>query len=232
MALGDLAYQLNSLSTIASQTGFSQTFAGLALFSFRNIGGIVADVTLSERHQDRMIITQHPIETGSTITDHAYKLPISVIINAGWSNSTLNIKSASFLGMAALNVLQGGGFNFGDFNYIKSVYKNLLAIQQNAIPFTLTTGKRQLQNMLIEYISEITDERTENSLILEIGCREAIMVFSQSVQNPAGTSTPVNQSNPWSNGTTIQQGQQSLSNASQVNQTNLNQANIPNTAAQ
>jgi Dit-like tail protein len=211
MSLATLAYDANVISTVASQTGFLNTFVGQALFQNRNIGGFVADITLSERIRDEMVITQHPIEIGSTITDHAYKLPISAIITCGWSNSTLNIQSASFLGLAALNVLQGGGFSFGDFNYIKQIYQNFLAMQQNAIPFSVTTGKRQLNNMLIKYIQNYTDEKTENCLILEIGLQEAIMVFSQSVQNPSGTNNPSFQSNPQSTGGTQQLGQQNTS---------------------
>jgi hypothetical protein len=233
MSLGDLAYQLNSLSTIASQTGFSTVFQGLALFNVRNIGGFVADITLSERHRDEMLITQHPIEIGSVVSDHAFKMPISAIITCGWSNSTLNINSAMFLGSAVLNVLQGGGFSFGDFNYIKQVYQNFLAMQANAIPFSVTTGKRQLTNMLIKYIQELTDEKTENALILEIGLQEAIMVFSQSVSNPLGTNSPNNQSIPNSTGATQQLGGQSTGTATTQSNTNYyTNSGIPSSALQ
>jgi hypothetical protein len=227
MSLATLAYNANIISTIASQTGFLNTFIGQALFQVRNIGGFTADITLSERIRDEMVITQHPIEIGSTITDHAYKLPISAIITCGWSNSTLNMQSAYFLGEAALNILQGGGFSFGDFNYAKQIYQNFLAMQQNAQPFSVTTGKRQLNNMLIKYIQNYTDEKTENCLILEIGLQEAILVYSQSVQNPAGTNNPSFQSIPQSTGGTQQFGQQNTFLSSQSSGSYYQNSGIP-----
>ena len=39
----------------------------------RSIGGFTADVTIEERHEDSLVVTQHPVETGSSIADHAYK---------------------------------------------------------------------------------------------------------------------------------------------------------------
>jgi len=230
MSFGDIAYSANVLSTVASQTGFSNVFSGLALFSTRNIGGFVADCTISERTRDEMVISQHPVEIGSVISDNAYKLPISLVITAGWSNSTLNINSAMFLGNAALNVLNGGGFSFGDFNYIKQVYKNFLTMQQNAIPFSVTTGKRQFNNMLIKYIQEMTDEKSENCLILEIGLQEIIMVYSQTVSNPAGTNSPNSQSLPQSTGATQQMGQQSTSISQQFNPNYMTQSGISSQA--
>ena len=45
--------------------------------TYRSIGGIVAQATLVERHYDQLTITDHPTETGSKITDHAYKEHLS-----------------------------------------------------------------------------------------------------------------------------------------------------------
>lgn len=53
----------------------------------RKIGSIVANVTIDERHEDRLVITQHPVEQGAQISDHAYKMPASVVLRVAWSNS-------------------------------------------------------------------------------------------------------------------------------------------------
>ncbi len=158
------------------QSGFNSS-STLGLIRPRNIGPFVADITISERHRDEMIITEHPIEVGSVVSDHAFKRPIHVILTVGYSSSDVQAQ--------------------GDANYIQTVYQNFLTLQQNATPFSVTTGKRTLQNMLVEYINELTNEQTENALILEIGCKQVILVNSTSASvAPAGTSTPSNQAQP------------------------------------
>ena len=41
----------------------------------RSIGTVIPDVVIEEAHRDELIITQHPVEKGATITDHAFARP-------------------------------------------------------------------------------------------------------------------------------------------------------------
>jgi hypothetical protein len=50
----------------------------------RNIGMIVPSVVVSEKHTDKLEITEHPVETGAAISDHAYKSPSEVIMDVGF----------------------------------------------------------------------------------------------------------------------------------------------------
>lgn len=59
----------------------------------RSIGSIVANVTVEEHHHDELEITDHPVERGATISDHAYKRPNEVTIVCAWSASTMPPKS-------------------------------------------------------------------------------------------------------------------------------------------
>jgi hypothetical protein len=186
---------INLASAYPFQSGFSSSFS-LGLIRPRNIGPFVADITISERHRDEMVITRHPIEVGSVIADHAYKNPIKVLITVGFSNSNAQA--------------------FGDSNYVQTVYQNFLTMQQNAVPFSVTTGKRTLDNMLIEYINELTNEQTENGLILEISCQQVILVNTSTAStSPTGTSTPANQSDPAVTAVPAQQGFQPVSGFTQ-----------------
>jgi hypothetical protein len=121
----------------------------------RNIGGIVANVTIEEIHQDELVITEHPVEQGAVITDHAYKLPADLIIRAGWSNSAK----------------QSGG----DEGYAQEVYEKLLELQVSRVPFQVITGKRRYNNMLIAALGITTDETTETSLICTAHLREVVL---------------------------------------------------------
>src|SRR6266478_6601275 len=46
---------------------------------------LVAEVTVSESGEDALIITEHPVEQGSTISDHAFKRPAHLRLHVGWS---------------------------------------------------------------------------------------------------------------------------------------------------
>lgn len=75
----------------------------------RSIGPIVAQVTISERHEDTLEITEHPVEQGAAIADHAFKRPATVVITAAWSNSPGGGQES---GRALLNsVVQGQAGN-------------------------------------------------------------------------------------------------------------------------
>lgn len=156
------------------------------LFLQRNIGGFVADVTIEEDHTDELVVTEHPVERGAAITDHAYKRPSQVVINVGWSNSSL----------AAL----------GNPFYVQLVYSAILALQESRVPFTITTGKRVYENMLITRISARTDEKSENALMASIECREVIIADTQTVSS--GNSQNMN--NPVENASTADRGTNAL----------------------
>lgn len=134
------------------------------LFRRRNIGGFIADLTISEQHVDELTITEHPVEQGAAITDHAFKRPASVLIQVGYSN-------ASFSAL-------------GDPNYVTEVYDAFLQLQASRQPFDIVTGKRAYTNMLFSRLSAPTNERTENALFLTCECREIILVNTQTVALP------------------------------------------------
>jgi len=139
------------------------------------LGSFHLYVTLQEQHHDELVITDHPVEQGASISDHAYKKPAEVTLTIGWTNSSLS------------SVLS---LQFG--NYASYAYKQLLALQASRVPFDISTGKRKYHNMLFQALSTTTDEKTENSLIVTAHCREIIIV-----QTTTTTLQPAaNQSNP------------------------------------
>lgn len=130
-----------------------------------SVGSFSAYVTLDEKHHDELVITDHPVEQGASISDHAYKKPAEVTLTLAWSNSSLSSVTS---------------MQFG--NYAASAYKQLIALQASRMPFDLSTGKRRYKNMLITSISVTTDAKTENSLVATIHCREVIIVQTATTQ--------------------------------------------------
>ena len=54
----------------------------------RSIGGVTFDVVVEEQHEDTLEITEHPVEHGANISDHAFMKPASVTIRAGVSDGS------------------------------------------------------------------------------------------------------------------------------------------------
>jgi hypothetical protein len=159
--------------------------SGLFVPNQRKIGGIAAQVTISEQERDELVITEHPVEQGAPINDHAYKRPSEVTIRAGWS--------AAFAGDLSAN---GNG-----------VYGQLLSWQAALRPFDLYTGKRSYKSMLIQTLTVTTDSHSEFALMADIVCRQIIIV-STKVTQAATNKDPANQADPSSNATPTNNGEQ------------------------
>lgn len=157
-----------------------------ALFfrSPRMIGTIVPDVVIQEDHRDELVITDHPVETGATISDHAFKRPVEVEMHCAWSDST-------------------GGYE----GYSIAVYEMLRALQQQREPFSVSTGKRQYSNMLINGLSVTTDGASEKILSCTVALREVIIV---STSGGSGTGGQQTMSEPQQTAPEVSTGQKTL----------------------
>ncbi|SCD25496.1 phage baseplate protein [Brucella inopinata] len=132
---------------------------GLLITPQRSIGTIFPDVTLQEIGRDDMVVTDHPVEMGAPISDHAFKRPAAVELRYAWSNSTAGYEG-----------------------YVQEVYEALLALQNSREPFKISTGKRLYSNMLITSLTQYTDPENEFGLLVACECREVIIAETQTVK--------------------------------------------------
>jgi hypothetical protein len=152
------------------------TVSSILISAGRSIGGLVPDVTIEEVHRDTTFITNHPVERGAAISDHAFMMPVEVEMRVAWSDST-----AGFQG------------------YSRLIYEAIQAIQQRREPFTAVTGKRLYRNMLIASCEVTTNQTSEYALMVRLGLREVIIVGTQTTSlgdpskqaSPQATSAPV-----------------------------------------
>lgn len=193
---------------------------------------IIPQAAIEEVHHDELMITDHPVERGSNISDHAYKLPAEVIIRYGFSNSpstnqggvissavtqALNISTslnpiAGIISQAEGTIDAIGSLLSGNsVSQIDAIYDNLRKIQASCIPFSVYTGKRVYENMLFKSLSVTTNLESENSLMLVATCRQVIIVNTQTVTVPINSSA---QALPQSTTPTQKLGSKSLLNAS------------------
>ena len=137
----------------------------------RAIGSIIPDVTIEEDHEDVLEITQHPVETGAKISDHASRQPARVDIHVGFSNSSAQSEG-----------------------YVQSVYEMFLALQRAREPFSVSTGKRNYSSMLINNLVVTTDSSREYSLDVVVTLREVIIASTQTTgganSNAPAATTP------------------------------------------
>ena len=166
----------------------------------RKFGGIIIDCSIQEAHTDRMQITDHPVEQGAAISDHAYLQPSEVTIRAGWSNSSL-----SAVGSAVSALLSGGLQGLAGDDYVRKTYQSLLDLQATRKPFDIVTGKRTYKNMMFSALAVTTDEKTENALMLVATCRQVIIVQTQTTSvPPADVHTDPAKTAPVQNSGTVQ----------------------------
>ncbi len=155
----------------------------------RAMGGIVAQVTLEETHHDDLEITDHPVEQGALISDHAYKRPAEVTIRCAWSNSPSAASLvAGVVGSADATVTGVQSLITGNTaTSVRDVYAKLLRLQSDRVPFDVFTGKRVYSSMMVKSLTVVTDKEHEQSLMVVATFRQVIIVQTQtlSVAAPA-----------------------------------------------
>lgn len=152
----------------------------------RSIGMLIPDVVVREVQRDEIVITDHPVERGAAISDHAFLRPPEVEMQIGWSDST-------------------GGY----VGYSREAYEALIALQKERQPFDLTTGNRQYENMLVTSVSLQKDEKSENISAIQCRLRGIIIVSTEMTGTPKS-----DQANPAKTGSTTNVGQQQLKSVS------------------
>lgn len=120
--------------------------AGCILFP-RTIGPVAIDVIISERITSELEIAEHPVESGAKISDHAWRKPYLIHLE---------------------------GIN-GEESAI-AAYNALLALQESVEPFSVLTGFRLFNNMLIESLEPERDTIFGRVLNFRATLREVIIV--------------------------------------------------------
>lgn len=175
----------------------------------RSIGAFTAQVTLEETHQDDLEITEHPVQQGASIADHAFKRPAELTVKCAWSDSPSYSSLVGGVVGAAVSTLEGvqSLITGNSASQVREVYQKLLKLQADRVPFDVYTGKRAYKNMLLRSLSVQTQRETENVLMVTAQLKQVIIVSTQTVtiSTPAGT-----QADPAATAATVDKGSKSL----------------------
>lgn len=151
----------------------------------RRIGIIVPTVVISEKHNDVLEITQHPVESGAPISDHAYMKPATVTMELGFAGGGSLLDRLDTTKIFDIDT----GLSLGESPQV--VYQKLQDQQQNRKPFDVITGKRHYKNMLIQTMDVTTDASTENVLSCKLTLQQVIITETQKVTDKANMSNGV-----------------------------------------
>lgn len=124
----------------------------------QSLGGMIFTAVLRADHTQKLTLTEHPVQTGASITDHAYLEPAEVILEVGESDCELG---------------DGGSAR---------VFGQLLAMQAEREPLEVVTRLKTYENMLIESIETSDDYTTQGALKATVTLREIIMADAAIVQ--------------------------------------------------
>jgi hypothetical protein len=152
------------------------------IFPVGQSSSLIPQTTIEEKHHDSLMITSHPVEVGSNISDHSFMQPFELSVKYGWSVSPTI------------------GFSVSINTDINSIYEQLRDWMTTSTPLTVLTGKRPYTNMLIQGFSVETSKETANALIAEIQFKQVIIAYATTVSgapassqsNPSDTAKPVN----------------------------------------
>ena len=133
-------------------------------------GRFLFDFVFSAEHKMNLKPTEHPVQSGSSITDHSIMQPDEVILEIGMSDTA-----------------SGAGSN-----YSVNGYQMLRAIMQKREPLTLTTRLNTYRDMLITSISAPDDVSTMFALKASIYLQQIKIatVATVTVQQKVSSSKP------------------------------------------
>lgn len=146
------------------------------VYARTNIGGWFFDAFLQNTHTSTLTVTQHPIQTGSSVSDYAFLQPRTLSMNIGMTDV-----AKSFI---------PGQFDGGSSRSVEAV-KVLRQLQQLRIPVQVYTRLGLYQNMLVQNLSAVEDNTTTNAARITVDLQELLVATVTTVKvssSPAVTS--------------------------------------------
>lgn len=164
----NLVAKLTGNKSFKTNDGYSPSVWGSGLGAQQvlmvktNIDGYFFDAVFSVDTEHSLTVTQHPVQTGANISDHAFVNPIRMTMQIGVSDAM------------AYRV----GANYGSDGGTKSVqaYRLLCKLQELRIPMQVVTRLNTYQNMLIESIDVSDDVSTLCALKATVNLVQVLVV--------------------------------------------------------
>ena len=122
--------------------------------------GYYFDAFTKENHVGSVRVTEHPVQGGSNISDHAYNLPDKLTIEVLVSDSVQPIVSGQFASGKTKSI---------------SAYEVLRKLKEKRVLVSVRTRLHYYTNMIIENMSVSDDYKSANSLRCTVSLRQVMM---------------------------------------------------------
>lgn len=160
----------------------------VTLIGSKKIGSVTISAAIEEVYSDEVIVTEHPVENGAPVNDHAFMRPREILMKCGWSNADYQ----ALLGSAVASFDDTGANTMATGTYVDAIYSQLLQIQAKRERVDVVTTRRKYSNMLITGLSVVTDQKSGSALMLTASLKQVIIVSTQATKLPPRA----NQANP------------------------------------
>ena len=122
--------------------------------------GYYFDAFTKENHVGSVRVTEHPVQGGSNISDHAYNLPDKLTIEVLVSDSVQPIVSGQFASGGTKSI---------------SAYEVLRKLKEKRVLVSVRTRLHYYTNMIIEGMNVSDDYKSANSLKCTVSLRQVMM---------------------------------------------------------
>jgi hypothetical protein len=136
------------------------------VYTKTNIGGWFFDAWIKMTHTTTLTITDQPVQSGASLTDHAFLQPRELQMDIGMSDV-----ATSFI---------PGQFQSQSRSY--TAYRVLLDLQRLRVPIQITTRLNVYENMLVEVISAPDDFTTLYGMKCTVTFREVLVANVKTVK--------------------------------------------------
>lgn len=122
---------------------------------------LIFDAIFSTEHITSLSITEHPIQTGADISDHAYEEGARLTFDIGMSDVMKSYTPGQFSDDASRSV---------------SAYLKIRELQKQRLPITVTTKLGSYTNMMVETITNVEDNKTTHGLRATVVLKQIFVV--------------------------------------------------------
>lgn len=158
----------------SASRSYEAAYQKTLVYAKTSIGGFIFDAYLKLEHTSQLKITEFPISTGSSITDHSFLQPQTLTIDIGMTDVAKSIIPGQFTGDASRSV---------------AAFKLLQELQAARVPISIVTRLKKYENMLIETMTTPDDYTTVNALKATVVFKEILVVNVQTVKLSAKPQT-------------------------------------------
>lgn len=132
------------------------------------------DAVFHETHTSSLRMTEHPVQTGANIVDHAYMMPLKLSLEIGMSDAMQSLVTSEWEG-----------------SYTKSVsaYQTLKTLQSNRLPLLVHTRLNKYENMVIDTITADDTYKTYGGLRATISMTQLLVGVIATVSNSTDSQT-------------------------------------------